>query len=241
MGSDKTVIRAGYGIFHDSSWNQGGQGLWQNPPYYAEVDPCPSDFCLGYNSAFGSLSGGFLVDPTTPSSTPVTGGAVLSGPVNPASLHRNHPVNESQFPAGHGSAVQPEHGAPVARKCRFDRRLCWYPQHAYSRRPVEREFESRRSACGVVAGYTVGCGFPSYPYAAPFQAVVANNSWERPATTLSRLKAKPRAHDTGSTRCWAIPGPAPLIPVCPMVWERIRARFTTLCPVSRSWIGVCRS
>ncbi len=84
MGSDKTVIRAGYGILHDSSWNQGGQGLWQNPPYYAEVDPCPSDFCLGYNSAFGSLSGGFLVDPSTPSSTPVPGGAVLSGPVNPA-------------------------------------------------------------------------------------------------------------------------------------------------------------
>ena len=85
MGSDKTVIRAGYGILHDSSWNQGGQGLWQNPPYYAEVDPCPSDFCYGFNSAFGSLSGGFLVDPSTPSSTPVAGGAVLSGPVNPAS------------------------------------------------------------------------------------------------------------------------------------------------------------
>ena len=84
LGSDKTVIRAGYGILHDSSWNQGGQGLWQNPPYYAEVDPCPSDFCLGYQQAFGSLSGGFLVDPSTPSSTPVAGGAVLSGPVNPA-------------------------------------------------------------------------------------------------------------------------------------------------------------
>src|SRR5262249_37567398 len=86
--SDKTVIRAGYGILHDSSWNQGGQGLWQNPPYYAEVDACPSDFCLGtgalFGSAFGSLSGGFLVDPTTnPNSTPVTGGAVLSGPQNP--------------------------------------------------------------------------------------------------------------------------------------------------------------
>src|SRR5208283_2889258 len=37
-GSDKVVIRAGYAIYHDSSWDQGGQGLWQNPPYYAEVD-----------------------------------------------------------------------------------------------------------------------------------------------------------------------------------------------------------
>jgi hypothetical protein len=38
MGSDKTAIRIGYAIFHDSSWNQGAQGLWQNPPYYAETD-----------------------------------------------------------------------------------------------------------------------------------------------------------------------------------------------------------
>jgi hypothetical protein len=38
MGSQDTAIRAGYAIFHDSSWNQGAQGLWQNPPYYAETD-----------------------------------------------------------------------------------------------------------------------------------------------------------------------------------------------------------
>jgi len=37
-GSDKTVVRAGYAIFHDSSWSQGAQGLWQNPPFYAESD-----------------------------------------------------------------------------------------------------------------------------------------------------------------------------------------------------------
>jgi hypothetical protein len=45
FGSQTTSVRAGYSIFHDSSWNQGAQGLWQNPPYYAESDnffgPCP--------------------------------------------------------------------------------------------------------------------------------------------------------------------------------------------------------
>jgi hypothetical protein len=49
MGSQRTAIRAGYAIFHDSAWSQGAQGTWQNPPYYAEVDnfnyfygnPCP--------------------------------------------------------------------------------------------------------------------------------------------------------------------------------------------------------
>jgi hypothetical protein len=37
-GSQTTVLRGGYAIFHDSSWNQGAQGLWQNPPYYYESD-----------------------------------------------------------------------------------------------------------------------------------------------------------------------------------------------------------
>jgi hypothetical protein len=37
-GSDKTAVRAGYAIYHDSSWSQGAQGLWQNPPYYDESD-----------------------------------------------------------------------------------------------------------------------------------------------------------------------------------------------------------
>jgi hypothetical protein len=32
----KTVVRGGYAIFHDSAWNQGGQGLWENPPFFAE-------------------------------------------------------------------------------------------------------------------------------------------------------------------------------------------------------------
>jgi len=38
FGSEKTAVRAGYAIFHDSSWNQGSIGLWQNPPFYAETD-----------------------------------------------------------------------------------------------------------------------------------------------------------------------------------------------------------
>ena len=45
FGSQKTAVRGGYAIFHDSSWNQGAQGLWENPPYFAESDnffgPCP--------------------------------------------------------------------------------------------------------------------------------------------------------------------------------------------------------
>ncbi len=45
FGKQNTAIRAGYAIFHDSAWSQGAQGLWQNPPYYAEVDNFPGAAC----------------------------------------------------------------------------------------------------------------------------------------------------------------------------------------------------
>jgi len=175
MGSDKTVIRAGYGILHDSSWNQGGQGLWQNPPYYAEVDPCPSDFCLGYNSAFGSLSGGFLVASGTPSSTPVTGGAVLSAPVNPANYTGTIQSMNRNFRQG---MVQ-QFNLNVERQ--LPGNVVLTAGYAGTRSThilvgQSNENLSSPSACGVVPGYTVGCGFRSFPYAAPFQQVVANNS-----------------------------------------------------------------
>ena len=38
FGRQNTAIRLGYAIFHDSSWNQGAQGNWENPPYLAESD-----------------------------------------------------------------------------------------------------------------------------------------------------------------------------------------------------------
>ena len=44
FGSQNTAIRGGYAIFHDSSWNQGAQGIWENPPYLAESDNF-SGFC----------------------------------------------------------------------------------------------------------------------------------------------------------------------------------------------------
>jgi hypothetical protein len=171
MGSDKTVIRAGYGILHDSAWNQGGQGLWQNPPYYAEVDPCPSDFCF----PFSTLSGGFLVPVGTPSSTPVTGGAVLSAPVNPASYTGTIQSMNRNFVQG---MVQ-QFNLNVERQ--MPGNVVLTAGYAGTRSThilvgQSNENLSSPSACGMVAGYTVGCGFPSFPYAAPFQSVNANNS-----------------------------------------------------------------
>jgi hypothetical protein len=54
LGSEKTVLRAGYSLYHDSAWSQGAQGLWQNPPFLGESD----------NFSGPSLSAGFALLPT---------------------------------------------------------------------------------------------------------------------------------------------------------------------------------
>jgi hypothetical protein len=92
FGSDKTVFRAGYGIFHDSAWSQGAQGLWQNPPFFAESDAfagsssCPftTSYCatnLGQTPSALSISDGFQVFSTRPNPATFTG-ALLSQDTN---------------------------------------------------------------------------------------------------------------------------------------------------------------
>ena len=70
MGSQNTVVRAGYAIFHDSSWNQGAQGLWENPPYFAESDNfpgvCPFNNATSANPANCGLERMFLPAITAP-------------------------------------------------------------------------------------------------------------------------------------------------------------------------------
>ncbi|HEY4904001.1 MAG TPA: carboxypeptidase-like regulatory domain-containing protein [Candidatus Sulfotelmatobacter sp.] len=168
MGSDKTAIRGGYGIVHDSAWNQGGQGLWQNPPYYAEVDPCT--FCFGFGSTVGSLSGGFLVNgsPLTSPVTPACSAPCVpySGTIQSQNLNFKQGIIQ-QF------NLNVEHQLPG--------NVVLTVGYAGSRSAhilvsQLNENISSPSACGVVSGYTVGCGFPSFPYAAAFQSVDTNNS-----------------------------------------------------------------
>src|SRR3984957_9247669 len=168
MGSDKTAIRGGYGIVHDSAWNQGGQGLWQNPPYYAEVDPCT--FCFGFGSTVGSFAGGFLVNgsPLTPPVTPACSAPCVpySGTIQSQNLNFKQGIIQ-QF------NLNVEHQLPG--------NVVLTVGYAGSRSAhilvsQLNENISSPSACGVVSGYTVGCGFPSFPYAAAFQSVDTNNS-----------------------------------------------------------------
>jgi Carboxypeptidase regulatory-like domain len=83
LGSDKTVLRAGYSLYHDSAWSQGAQGLWQNPPFLGESDAFASAGCafatsycatkLGQSPSAISLSSGFQAIPSPPTAETFTG------------------------------------------------------------------------------------------------------------------------------------------------------------------------
>jgi len=94
FGSQNTSVRAGYSIYHDSGWSQGAQGLWQNPPYFAEIDTFPFATCPFGNAAQPQTSThtcglkyGFTVGPG-PNSPP--------GPVSPFTA----PPNPDSFTGG---------------------------------------------------------------------------------------------------------------------------------------------
>jgi hypothetical protein len=172
--SDKLAIRAGYAIFHDSAWNQGGQGLWQNPPYYAEVDPA-TGFCPTFGGTGCGLSNGFLLKPGTPSTAPVAGGAVYNAPVDPSSYTGTIQSMNRNFVQG---MVQ-QYNLNLEYQMPGDVVLTTGYAGSHSTHILVGQVNeniSSPSACGVVQGYTLGCGFPSFPYAAPFQAVDSNNS-----------------------------------------------------------------
>jgi hypothetical protein len=65
LGSQTTVLRAGYAIFHDSSWNIGGQGLPNNLPFQA-------------SSGMGPFGPGACPAPVFPSA-PTVQTCVISG------------------------------------------------------------------------------------------------------------------------------------------------------------------
>jgi hypothetical protein len=75
LGSGKTVLRGGYAIYHDSAWSQGAQGLWQNPPFFAEGD----NFGLAQNSGitFGPQQVG--CPSTTSYCASLVGGPAVTG------------------------------------------------------------------------------------------------------------------------------------------------------------------
>lgn len=138
-GDHKTAIRAGYAIFHDSSWNLGGQGLWQNPPFFGALVP-------GFGT---SISQGFTPLLTPPTSPGQYGGAIETQNLNfrPGMVQQFNLDVERQIPGDVVLTV----GYAGARSAH----LLEYGQNLDVASPT---------ACGTVAGYTFGCGITAVPW-----------------------------------------------------------------------------
>jgi hypothetical protein len=162
-GSDKTVLRLGFGIYHDSAWSQGVQGLWQNPPNLGESDAFTGAGCAyatsycavtlsQYPSAI-SLSSGFAPLPTPQTATTFTGSFnYMPQNFQPGRVHQYNVNVERQLPgnvvltAGYAGSVGGH--------------LLVYGNDMNTQSP---------SACGTVPGYTIGCSPGGTLYTPPYE------------------------------------------------------------------------
>ncbi len=164
LGSDKAVLRLGFGIFHDSSWNQGAQGLWQNPPELGESDAFTGAGCaftysycavtLEQSPSAISLSSGFAPLPTPQTAATFTG-SLNYQPRNfqPGRVHQYNVNVERQLP---GNVVLTAGYAGSTGG-----HLLVYGNDLNTQSP---------SACGQVSGYTLGCLPGGQPYVPPYES-----------------------------------------------------------------------
>ncbi len=180
-GSDKTAIRGGYAIYHDSSWNQGAPGLWQNPPYYAESDAfafggactfatAACSTVYGLSPSAINMSAGFPIFTTPPNPNQFTG-TILSQNLNfrQGRVQQFNINLERQLP---GQIVLTA-GYAGSR----DSHLLIYGNNINVASP---------SACGVVSGYSVGCGANGSAFGVPYPAFAYS--------TISNINDIGRAH-----------------------------------------------
>src|SRR3984885_7085518 len=166
LGSDQTVLRAGYAIFHDSSWSQGAQGLWQNPPFLGESDSFNPAGCAFVTSYCATVLG---QTPALPNANISNGFQALPTPQNAATF----PGSFVYMPTNikHGMVqqwnVNVEHQLPGNIVL-----TAGYAGSEGSHILVTGNNLTTGSptACGTVQGYTLGCNFNGSPYSSPYVA-----------------------------------------------------------------------
>ena len=164
FGNGNTVIRGGYSIYHDSSWNMGAQGLWQNPPYYAESDafsffPTNCTFATAACAQAGITPLGINMS---------SGFPPFAAPPNPANFTGTILAQDTNFKQGRVQQfnINVEHQLPG--------QIVLTVGYAGSRSSHILEYGNNinvgsPSACGT-AGYTLGCGPGGAAFSLPYTA-----------------------------------------------------------------------
>jgi hypothetical protein len=165
FGGDNTVVRGGYAIYHDSSWNQGAQGLWQNPPYYAESD----GFAFGGECTYATAACATRYG-LTPSALSVSGGfPIFNAPPDPASFTGTIQSQNTDFKQGRVQQfnVNIEHQLPGQIVL-----TAGYAGSRSSHILIDGNNINVGSpaACGTVSGYTRGCGTGGAAFGVPYPA-----------------------------------------------------------------------
>jgi hypothetical protein len=181
FNSQKTVLRAGYAIFHDSSWNQGAQGLWQNPPYYAESDA----FAFGGACTFATAACATVYGQTPSAINANSGFPVFTAPPNPSNFSGTIQSQDTNFKLGR---IQ-QFNVNVERQ--IPGNVVLTAGYAGSRSDHilidgNNINVSSPAACGTVSGYTLGCGSGGAAFGVPYTSF--------PYSTISNITDQGRAH-----------------------------------------------
>jgi hypothetical protein len=163
FGSTKTAFRAGYAIFHDSAWNQGGQGLWENPPFFAEtgnfafdIGGCPPGTSIVLNPACAGAAGGTGLSVSQ-------GFPLLTSPPDPATFAGTIQSQNLNFKQGR---VQ-QFNFNIERELpgSFVATVGYAGSRSHHILVDGSNLNvASPTACGTVPGYTLGCGQPAQPF-----------------------------------------------------------------------------
>jgi len=179
-----TAVRAGYAIYHDSSWSQGAQGLWQNPPSFAESDR----FAFGGSCTFVTAAC-FTLYGNSPSAISLSDGfQIFDGPPVAGNFTGTIQSQNTNFKLGRVQQFN------VSLEHQFPGDVVLTIGYAGSRSSHilidgNNLNVTSPSACGSVAGYTRGCGQDGSFVGIPYPSF--------PFSTISNISDQGRAHYDG--------------------------------------------
>lgn len=197
FGSQNTAVRGGYAIFHDSSWNQGAQGLWQNPPYYAESD----QFAFGGACTFATAACATKNGLTPTAINASDGFPIFTASPIPADFTGTIQSQNLNFKQGR---VQ-QFNVNVERQLPGEIILTvGYAGSRSSHILIDGNNLNVSSplACGTLSGYTLGCGPGGAAFGIPYKqfpfSTISNiNDIGRASYNSLQIKAETRSSRSG--------------------------------------------